>query len=62
METEGFLTLNMNTKHHHSRLNFVKYTGVFQSFVAAVDVAKAIANLYFRRKNKTCKKEIETNA
>ena len=52
----------MNRKHDHPRLYLIKYVGESEIFIPCMNVAQAIADFYFRRENKTFKKEIEANA
>ena len=45
--TNRFLTLNMNTKHNHPRLDLVKHVGVYQPFIPRVNIIQTITDLYF---------------
>ncbi len=51
----------MNRKHDHPRLYLIKYIGEFQVLIPCMDIAQAIADLYFRRTNKTFEEDIETD-
>ena len=52
----------MDAQNDHPRSNAIQYIRIFQIFVAAMDIAKPIANLDLRRQDKAFKKEIETDA
>jgi len=52
----------MNGKHNHSGLYLIKYIGEFKVLIPAMNIAQAIADLYFRRKYKTGEEKIKTNS
>ena len=54
------LSFQVNTEYDHPRLYLVKYIGEAEVLIPRMDIADAVADLYFRRENKTGKKEIET--
>ena len=52
----------MNSKHDHSGLYLIKYTGEAQVHIPVVYITQAIADLYLRRKNKRVEKKVEPDA
>lgn len=56
-----FLPLQMNRKHNHPRLDLVKHIGEFQVLIPCMDIAQAIADLYFGRTNKTFEEDVEAD-